>query len=117
MDYSYVLDRAWTLMTKKNDKKSGGGTDLIDKEDTKTNNHIPPKYKVIYHNDDFTPMELVTISLMEIFHHPLPKAIGIMETVHKSSRAIVGGPYSKDIAETKCNLVIQFFRSMGYPLL
>ena len=104
-------------MTKKNNKKSGGGTDLIDKEDTKTNNQIPPKYKVIYHNDDFTPMEYVTYSLIEIFHHSMPKAIGIMESVHKAGRGIAGGPFSKEIAETKCEHAIQFFRSLGYPLL
>ena len=30
----------------------------------------PPRYRVIYHNDDFTPMEFVMQLLTEIFHHP-----------------------------------------------
>ena len=29
----------------------------------------PRKYKVIYHNDNYTPMEFVTWSLMEFFNN------------------------------------------------
>ena len=107
------------MSQKKNKKnvKSGDGVDLLDKQESKNETKPPSKYKVIYHNDDFTPMEYVTYSLIEIFHHPMSKAIAIMESVHKKGRGIAGGPYSKEIAETKCKSAVQFFRSLGYPLL
>jgi ATP-dependent Clp protease adaptor protein ClpS len=107
------------MSQKKNNKSpnSGDGVDLLDKQETKNESQVPSKYKVIYHNDDFTPMDLVTLSLIEIFHHPIAKAIVIMESVHRKGREVAGGPYSKEIAETKCKSAVQFFRSLGYPLL
>jgi len=37
--------------------------------------------------------------------------------VHKKGKGIAGGPYSKEIADTKASKVVQFFRGQGYPLL
>ena len=46
------------------DKK--GGIDVIDRppEKKKQPPKPPRKFKVIYHNDDFTPMEFVSWNLM-----------------------------------------------------
>ena len=49
-------------------KGSGSGVDLLDKNESKNKLVPPSKYKVIYHNDDYTPMELVVISLIAIYN-------------------------------------------------
>lgn len=102
---------------KKSGTTSGGGVDLLDKSKSKKKLQPPSKYKVIYHNDDFTPMDIVTLSLINFFHHDAIKAISLMKAVHEKGKAVVGGPYSKEIAETKCKNVVQFFRALGFPLL
>ena len=102
---------------KKTNKKAGMGVDLLDKEKAKNKIQPPSKYKVVYYNDDYTPMDLVTISLVHFFHHSTEAAMTIMMSVHKKGKGIAGGPYSKEIADTKANQVVQFFRGQGYPLL
>ena len=51
---------------KKTNKDGGSGVDLLDKEKAKNKVQPPKKYKVLYHNDDYTPMELVVLSLIHI---------------------------------------------------
>tara|TARA_Y100001973_G_C5195004_1_gene333608 strand:+ start:1318 stop:1662 length:345 start_codon:yes stop_codon:yes gene_type:complete len=104
---------------KKKDTKnnSGAGVDLLDREKSKNKIQPPSKYQVIYYNDDYTPMDLVTISLCHFFHHSIESATTIMMSVHKKGKGIAGGPYSKEIADTKSSNVVKFFRSQGYPLL
>ena len=107
------------MAQKKKIKKgdSGAGVDLLDKDKAKNRIQPPSKYQVIYYNDDYTPMDLVTISLCHFFHHPAEAAIQIMVNVHEKGKGIAGGPYSKEIADTKATSVVQFFQSHGYPLL
>lgn len=75
----------------------------------------PKKYKVVMHNDDFTPMDVVVEILIEVFHKDYQEAVVIMMTVHKANQAIVGC-YSYDIANTKTNQAISIARALGYPL-
>jgi ATP-dependent Clp protease adaptor protein ClpS len=107
------------MTDKKKSKKasSGAGVDLLDKQKAKNKVKPPSKYQVVYHNDDYTPMDLVTISLCHYFHHSVASAKTIMLNVHEKGKGIAGGPYSKEIADTKVLNVVQFFRSQGYPLL
>ena len=102
---------------KKTDKDDGTGVDLLDKEKAKNKVEPPKKFKVIYHNDDYTPMELVVISLVAIFHRNQTDAFKIMMHVHEKGKGIAQGGLSREIAETKCNRVVQWFRDQGYPLL
>ena len=102
---------------KKTNKDGGTGVDLLDKEKSKDKVVPPKKYKVVYHNDDYTPMELVVISLVAIFHRSQPDAFKIMMHVHEKGKGIAQGGLSKEIAETKCSRVVQWFREQGYPLL
>jgi len=107
------------MSQKKKIKKggSGAGVDLIDKQKAKNKVEPPKKYKVVYHNDDYTPMQLVTFSLVEIFHLSTMAAVGIMMLVHDKGKGIAQSGLSREIAETKANRVVQFFRENGYPLL
>jgi len=75
----------------------------------------PKRYKVIFYNDDYTPMDLVTLILMEVFNKGTQEAYSIMMKVHKGGRAIAG-TYSKEIAETKVTTTRMFARKYGYPL-
>ena len=106
-------------MSKKEKKKgnSGAGVDLLDKQESKKKVEQPKKYKVVYHNDDYTPMQLVTFSLVEIFHLSTMAAFKIMMLVHEKGKGVAQGGLSREIAETKANRVVQFFRENGYPLL
>ena len=102
---------------KKIDKYGASSVDLLDKEKAKNKVKPPKKYKVVYHNDDYTPMELVVISLVVIFHRSNTDAFKIMMHVHEKGKGIAQGGLSREIAETKCNRVVQWFREQGYPLL
>ena len=102
---------------KKTNKDGGSGVDLLDKEKAKNKVKPPKKYKVVYHNDNYTPMELVVISLIHFFHRDNQSAFEIMMHVHEKGKGIAQGGLSKEIAETKTNRVVQWFREQGYPLL
>lgn len=76
----------------------------------------PPLYKVVMHNDDYTPMEFVVHILEYYFMKNREQATQIMLAVHKSGKAVCG-IYSKDVAETKCAMVNQHARDNEHPLL
>ena len=74
------------------------------------------RYKVIFHNDDYTTMEFVIEVLKRFFHKTDTEAVHIMLTVHKSGAA-VAGVYTRDVAETKSTQVMDHARENGMPLL
>ena len=51
---------------------------------------VPKRYRVIFHNDDYTTMEYVVEVLRRFFHKSETEALHIMLTVHKKGRAIAG---------------------------
>ena len=75
----------------------------------------PRKYKVIYHNDDYTPMEFVTWSLMEFFHRTEIDAQSLTLQVHKAGSA-VAGIYDYQIAEQKIWEVLTAAKENQFPL-
>ncbi len=75
----------------------------------------PKRYKVVLYNDDYTPMQLVTSILMEVFNKGTQEAYSIMMKVHKGGRG-VAGVYSREIAETKVTIAKQLARDNGSPL-
>ncbi len=77
---------------------------------------VPRRYKVIFHNDDYTTMEYVVEVLRRFFHKTETEALHIMLTVHKKGSA-VAGVYPRDVAETKVVEVIRDAREHGHPLL
>jgi len=76
----------------------------------------PRRYKVIFHNDDYTTMEFVILVLLRFFHKSEAEATHIMLTVHHKGSA-VAGVYTRDIAETKVSQVTDYAREHGMPLL
>jgi ATP-dependent Clp protease adaptor protein ClpS len=77
---------------------------------------VPKRYKVIFHNDDYTTMEYVVDVLRRFFHKSETEALYIMLTVHKKGRA-VAAVYPRDVAETKVAEVMRDAREQGHPLL
>lgn len=76
----------------------------------------PPLYKVVLLNDDFTPMDFVIEILMTFFGMSEEKATQIMLQVHTRGFGVCG-VFSKDVAETKVQIVNNYSRQHQHPLL
>jgi len=99
-------------LPKKTDRKSD--ISILDRNDRKVQK--PKKYKVVMHNDDYTPMDFVILILQTVFLKDFPTSKRLMLDVHKKGRGIAG-IYSKEIADTKCMRSIEIAKTAGYPFL
>jgi ATP-dependent Clp protease adaptor protein ClpS len=75
----------------------------------------PQMYQVLMLNDDYTPMEFVVVVLQEFFNKDREQATQIMLKIHLDGRGVCG-VYSKDVAATKVNLVLDAAKQAGHPL-
>ena len=75
----------------------------------------PKEYKVLIHNDDYTPMDFVTFVLKKFFTKSDTEATAIMLDVHNKGIGIAG-IYSYEVAETKVEQANQFAKNNQYPL-
>ena len=75
----------------------------------------PSQYKIIFINDDFTPMDFVIVVLEQIYNFDETSAHVKMMRIHNEGSAVIG-TYSYAIAETKKTLTDNFSRKYGYPL-
>lgn len=75
----------------------------------------PPFFKVVLLNDDFTPMDFVVFVLKDIFRKSHEEAVTTMLDVHHKGAGICG-VYTRDVAETKAELVVTLARRNEYPL-
>jgi len=75
----------------------------------------PPHYKVVLHNDDYTPMDFVVLILQKYFSLDETEAIRIMLLVHNTGIGIAG-IFPREIAETKVHKVNAYARKNRYPL-
>ena len=82
---------------------------------TKIKHERPSLYKVILHNDDYTPMDFVVFVLEMIFNKNSDDANNIMMSIHQKGGAICGA-YPRAIAETKIVQVTQMSEDSEYPL-
>jgi len=85
-------------------------------EITKTVIKVPSLWKVIFHNDESTPMEFVVSLLIIIFKHSEEKAKEITLEIHNSGSGIAG-VYSHEIAEQKGIEATNIARQNGHPLV
>jgi ATP-dependent Clp protease adaptor protein ClpS len=76
----------------------------------------PRLYKVLLHNDNFTPMEFVVLVLREVFAKSEADAMSIMLHAHTHGMA-VAGVYSFEIAETKVQETLALAEKAAFPLL
>jgi ATP-dependent Clp protease adaptor protein ClpS len=75
----------------------------------------PPRFKVIYINDNTTSAEFVVESLITVFNYTTETALQITENIHEQGSAVVAVlPY--EIAEQKGVEVTLSARSQNYPL-
>lgn len=81
------------------------------------NKIVPPKrYAVFLLNDDYTTMDFVVAILMDVFSLPESQATTIMLQIHHQGKGLCG-EYSRDIAETKQQQVLNRASEAGFPLL
>ena len=75
----------------------------------------PGLYKVIFLNDEQTPMDFVVSLLILIFKHSQETANAITLKIHEEGSGVVG-IYSYEIAEQKAIEATNFSRENGFPL-
>lgn len=90
-----------------------GGTVLLERRTQKVG--PPQMYQVVLLNDDYTPMEFVVVVIQEFFGKDLASATQIMLKIHLDGRGVCG-VYSKDIAATKVDHVLEAAHKAGHPL-
>jgi len=76
---------------------------------------LPPMFKVMLLNDDYTPMDFVVIVIQQFFSHSREKATQIMLKVHREGAGVCG-VYPRDVAATKVDQVMAFARQHQHPL-
>ncbi|EYC50995.1 Clp protease ClpS [Hylemonella gracilis str. Niagara R] len=75
----------------------------------------PQMFQVVMLNDDYTPMEFVVVVIQEYFNKDLETATQIMLKIHLDGRGVCG-VYTKDVAATKVDQVLEAARKAGHPL-
>ena len=90
-------------------------TDIQLDEKIKIKATEPRRWKVIFLNDDATPMDFVVSLLIEIFKHSPQTANDVMLQVHETGSGIAGS-YSFEIAEVKAVEATNLARANGHPL-
>ena len=76
---------------------------------------ILPRYRVLLHNDDYTPMEFVVEILIHVFHKSIEDATQIMLNVHRAGVGLCG-VYPCEVAEIKVDTVHILAKEAGFPL-
>ena len=102
-----------TIMSEDKDSTDNveGNVKLAIKPKTK----IPPLYRVLMMNDDYTPMEFVIEVLEKFFQKNREEATQIMLHVHQRGVGLCG-IYAYDLAETKAMQVMNYARKYEHPL-
>lgn len=100
-------------MSQESNEERGGGAAVVTVR--KTQLKKPNLYKVLLHNDDFTPMDFVVFVLEQVFKRRAEEAVRIMLEVHHKGKG-VGGIYTLEIAKTKAFHVEKLAEQQGHPL-
>ncbi|MSQ99645.1 MAG: ATP-dependent Clp protease adapter ClpS [Xanthomonadales bacterium] len=92
--------------------RKGQGTEL---EEARPEVELPPMYRVILLNDDYTPMDFVIEILRLFFNMNHDRATQVMLHVHTRGKGVCG-VFTYEIAETKVVQVNEFSRQNEHPL-
>ncbi len=76
---------------------------------------LPPLYKVLLLNDDYTPMEFVILLLMKLFKMDEDNATQVMLHVHQRGKGVCGS-FPREIAETKVQQIFDYAKKNQHPL-
>ena len=76
----------------------------------------PGKFKVLFLNDDYTPMEFVIALLMSVFKHSEASARDITLKIHNDGSG-VAGIYTFEIAEQRAVESTLIARNNQHPLV
>ena len=95
--------------------REGDGGDSVVLERRTQKVKPPQMYQVVMLNDDYTPMEFVVVVIQEFFSKDLESATQIMLKIHLEGRGVCG-VYSKDVAATKVDQVLEAAHKAGHPL-
>ena len=94
-------------------ERDNGDTVLLERVPQKTK--PPQTYQVLMLNDDYTPMEFVVMVIQEFFNKDRETATQIMLKIHLDGRGVCG-VYSRDVAATKVDQVMDAASKSGHPL-
>lgn len=112
MTMSFEIQR---VMASGNDEAQQGGLGGAVVTERKVEARQPSLYKVLLHNDDFTPMDFVVMILETYFGKDRNAATEVMLAVHHKGVGVCG-IYPFEIAETKVSLVMECARENEHPL-
>ena len=105
-------DKAPPPVVRPSDPDDGGAVVL----ERRTQKVKPPQlYQVVMLNDDYTPMEFVVVVIQEFFSKDMETATQIMLKIHLDGKGVCG-VYSKDVAITKVDQVLEAANKAGHPL-
>ena len=76
---------------------------------------VPPMFKVLLLNDDYTPMDFVVMVLQKFFALSLEKATQVMLKVHREGIGVCG-VYPRDVAASKVEQVKSYAKQHQHPL-
>lgn len=82
---------------------------------TSTKLKEPSLYNVVFHNDDFTPVEFVSATLIQIFDKTEQEATEITSFVHNNGRGIAG-TYTLEVANQKKVEADSYRKMHEFPL-
>ena len=94
-------------------QEEDGGAVVLERTPEKTK--PPQMYQVVLLNDDYTPMEFVVAVIQEFFYKDRETATQIMLKIHMDGKGVCG-VYSKDVAATKVDRVMDAANKSGHPL-
>ena len=101
------------MSTRKQDRND---SQVLTRTKTREKLKRPRLYRVLFHNDDYTPMEFVVGVLQQFFHLSENDATRAMLHVHNRGIGVAGVfPYS--VAETRVGEVTVASEKAEYPLL
>jgi len=85
------------------------------KKDTQEKPRLAPRYRVLIHNDDVTPMDFVVYVLMNVFKKTVNDAADIMITAHNTGVALVV-VLPLEEAELRADQAHSMARTAKFPL-